>query len=278
MIVLGVPVINQHKFTKQLIDSLITTVTDHSNFKLVIVDNNSDTRYKAEDYDTPFKVEVLFNEQNEGYYYPLQQLYENHSSDTDLIGVVHNDIIFYEAGWNKRMGKAFAEMDTLGLVGLCGSNEVDILGGRGGGTMCCFNGTKGQPRSTGYCDSSLRPALVLDSLFMLFRRSIVPQLKIEKTIVPCHFMDRIWPLKVIDMGYRVGVMGVEIDHLGGVTECAEPKYHTEAIKWCERNGVDHQGNPNHAIYKLGEKLYLDEYREQRHIIPCRISQNWAISR
>ena len=58
---LGVPVIDQHGLTQQMIRSLTQTVKNPTKFHLVIIDNNSDVPYVEEHYrDMPFKVSVAF--------------------------------------------------------------------------------------------------------------------------------------------------------------------------------------------------------------------------
>ena len=118
---------------------------------------------------------------------------------------MHNDLILYEKGWDKRAEAAFEINVKLGLIGLCGSREVDERGGRGAYTVCNFMGReirvgdkvyKGQDASAGTHIDGFEPAIVLDSLFMLFRRDVIPHLVAAnekwENITLAHFYDRIW--------------------------------------------------------------------------------------
>jgi len=267
--ILGIPVIDQHGLTQQTLRSLTQTVSDPTHFTVVIVDNNSDEPYKEENFkDLPFQVFVITNKKNVGYYYPLLDLYNRFPDE--LIGLVHNDIIFYEKGWDVRLKRYFQGDAKLGLVGLCGSNMVDILGGRGPNTMCFFRGEKGQTQSAGRRITDLQPACLLDSLFMMFNRNVIPALKIDNKIAPCHFYDKIWSLRTIESGYRVGVLGSEVDHIGGMTACGVEKFKLDSEKWLDEVGVKYDKeklDPRTAVYNEAERRFLTEYREQKKMIP-----------
>lgn len=278
MIVLGVPVINQKTHTKELIDSLVETVSSPENFHLVLIDNGSTDEYKLSDYNTDFKISLIKNDKNLGYYYPLKQVYEEFSKEGDLVGLMHNDLYFYEKGWDKKINNEFEKVEKLGLVGLVGSYEVDRMGGRGGGTMCFFRGERGEGQSAGTRLSDLHPAVCLDSLFMLFNREAIPGLKIDSSISPCHFFDRIWSIRTVENGWKVAVLGVEIDHKGGTTSIAEEEYQRiSSFEWCKEHGIEVvDGSADLAIYLHGERLFLSEYRDSKAMIPCRVDRNWNI--
>lgn len=281
MIILGCPVINQKAFTKSLVESLINTLDKPENFMLVIVDNRSTDPYTEEEFgELPFKLKVLKNEENKGYYYPLLQLQEFVTNPAeDLVGLVHNDVIFYEKGWDNRARQAFIDYNHLGVIGLVGSDEGDENGGRGGGTMCYFRGERGQSQAAGLRVTGVEPAVVLDSLFMLFRATVVPFLKIDDSITPCHFYDRIWSIRTIESGWSVAVLGTEIDHMGGITSCAEPEYQKASMEWCDKHNLAYEVNRgDHYIYLEAERRFLSEYRDQKHFIPMKVSKDWKYER
>lgn len=287
--ILGVPVIDGHGLTAKLLESLAETVTG-DNFQVVLIDNNSEHRYQSEriaQKKYPFPVRLIHNRKNEGYYTPLLKLY-NKNPREELIGLIHNDMVLYEKGWNERMEAAFAADPLLGLVGLCGSSELDHLGGRGGGTMCYFSGRSvmvhgqqipAQSQDAGLRITGLHPAVVLDSLFMMFRRSVIPQLVAEgedwKDITLAHFYDRIWPCRTIEAGYGVAVMGVECDHLGGMTTTANERYRNDCIRWLEQRGIPYD-NPETEMYLVAERRFLGEYRDQKKFLPCTVGSDYEV--
>lgn len=285
--ILGIPVVEGQDLTKALLDSLEATVTGN-NFRVVIYDNSSEVAYDVTDYEHySFPVFVVHSEANEGFYKPLRELYAY--MDDPLIGLIHNDMVLYEKGWNERMERAFLEDPKLGLVGLCGSNEIDELGGRGGGTMCYFRGAdvqignttiKAQDQAAGRRMYGVEAACVLDSLFMMFRREAIPLLVHSDAewneLTLAHFYDRIWPCRVIEAGYHVAVMGVECDHLGGMTTTANQRYRDDCVKWLAGHGFD-TDNPETDMYLIAERRFLSEYRDEKKFLPCKVGPDYAIT-
>jgi len=277
MIILGIPVINNKELTQQVIDSLVATVNDPENFMLILIDNGSEQVYRLTDYILPFKSMLFINEENKGYYYPLMQIYSQFPEKENLIGLCHNDLIFYEKGWDTRLRQYFAQDPKLGLVGFCGSNEVDENGGRGGGTMCYFRGEKGQPQSAGRRITGLEPALILDSLFMMFKSEAIPGLNITQDIPLCHFYDKLWGIRTVENGFHVAVMGSEVDHLGGMTAIGQaPSYSEACKKWLTKRGIPYGSDGTLEMYQVAERHFLGEYRDQKHIFPARVDAGYNV--
>jgi hypothetical protein len=279
VIVLGVPVLNGHETTKEFVSHLAETIIDPTSFLLVIIDNGSDPVYRREDFPVHFPLEIWRYETNQGYYLPLRDLikYPN-ATDPAIYALAHNDCFMYEHGWDRRLREAYVNDPLLGIVGFCGSDEVDRLGGRGGGTMCLFRGEKGQNQSAGKRVTGIHPAVVLDSLFMAFRREVAEILVAQEDPTPAHFYDKIWPMRSIEAGWRVAVMGSEVDHLGGTTLVAEPAYTRDMERWCRESGIDPGENPGMAVYLEAERRWLTEYRESKRIIPGRVGTDYVYRR
>jgi len=179
------------------------------------------------------------------------------ATSADIVGLQHNDLIHYEKGWDRRLLDCFVSNSRLGMVGVCGSNEIDDRGGRGGGTMCNFNGKAGQLQEhTGRRITDLQPALILDSMFMAMRRPVVDLLGIDKHIVQCHFYDKIWPLMTVQAGWQVGVLGLDVDHKGGITSTGT-RFEEDCMKWCDQEGLSYEsGKANLAVYIEAERRWL----------------------
>lgn len=275
--ILGIPAQDGHDLTRSLLENL-AEVSTATNFRVVILDNASDTPYEQTAYaDLSIEVDVIRYEKNKGFYAPLLDLCLMYPDD--LIGLSHNDVRLYEKDWNLRMAQCFAEDPKLKLVGLVGSNQVDERGGRGGGTFCNFRGAPGyQLPSTGYKASYLLPSACLDSLFMMFSRDAVSLLDEDWANLPlAHFYDRIWPLRLVEKGYHVGTLGVECDHMGGMTTVANPRYHDDCIKWLEDRGLPYT-DPETEMYLVAERRYLGYFRDQTHFIPCQIGADYGYHR
>jgi hypothetical protein len=287
--ILGIPVVDGHELTENLLESLEQTVADPAHFTAVIIDNASSEPYEWSKYRRfPFKVDVKRYDMNKGYYYPLLDLALDYADDA--VGLIHNDMLLYAHGWDVRMQRAFDTDPKLGLIGLCGSNEIDDRGGRGNGTMCNFQGRQimvgdkqytGQSPSAGLRIGGLQPAVVLDSLFMMFRRDVVPSLHNDvdkwEELPLAHFYDRIWPCRVLEAGFRVAVAGEDCDHLGGMTTTANQRYADDCVAWLTEHNYPFD-NPETEMYLLAERRFLGEYRETKHFIPLRVGRDYEISR
>jgi hypothetical protein len=257
-VILGMPVVDNHELTAKVVESLKKTV--RGLFKLVIIDQASDVPYSAHEFgDADFDIFVERYEDNRGFYWPLFNLQKEFRKVAldGLIGLAHNDVIFYEVGWDVRMVDAFRNDPKLGLVGLCGSNQVDAAGGRGSGTMCFFRGTpgKGQSQAAGLRINDLRPALVLDSQFMMFRKEAIVLCESDQDPPPAHFYDKIWPMRLAMNGFHVAVLGSEIDHMGGMTCVLNRKYLKACEDWCRRQGIQ----PGHMSTQDGQQIRWDDW-------------------
>lgn len=281
--IIGVPVVDAHEHTENLIYSLRKTV--RGTFYLKIIDNAS-----GNPHDMPLAVIkpprsigssgyiVTWRlNRNRGFYWPLLALNEGlygFSEDDNLIGLLHNDLIFYEEGWDLRVAAAFAADPKLALIGFCGSREVDENGGRGGGTMCHFRGEVGQSQAAGERITGLRPSLVLDSMAMIFRRECIPLLGIDDDITLCHFYDKIWPMRLIAQGWHVATLGVEIDHLGGITSANEYRFGADCWRWWAERGKRF-ADPDMEMYLEAERRFLAEFKSW---MPCSIDESYTVHR
>jgi len=295
--IIVVPVVNQKELTKNFVKNLEETVNDRKHFQIIIVDNASDPIYTPQDFihtatvtdisdgnplkPEPLHLTVMRNNFNVGMFYAVKQVYDAYHElyPNELIGVIHNDVIFYEKGWDVKVDIEFMNDPKLGLLGFVGSDEANNLGGRGLGTMSNFAGLKGATaEQTGKRIVDFRPSVLLDSLTMIFRQSVIPELKIDEHIVPYHFYDKIWSIRTIEAGYHVGTLGVSIDHIGGVTAEKESTIEESFRKWLEKEGITllEGESPSNKIYQIAEQRWLGEYRDQKHFIPCRVDNQFNI--
>jgi hypothetical protein len=275
---LGVPVVDNHELLMQLLVSIRNTVESPEQLTVVVFDNASTRPYGGDfDFTWPFKVVTVRSEVNRGFYRPILDL-ALEATPADLVGLCHNDLVIYEKGWDRRLRECFVRDGRLGMVGFCGSNQVDERGGRGGGTMVNFRGERGaRTEDTGTRLTDLAPALIYDSLFIAMRQPVVACLKVDDNIQLNHFGDRIWPMRAIENEWRVGVLGIECDHLGGQTVVGIPRIEEDSRKWCEAHGVDIPKGmqAGTAVYLYAENLWLSEFRDRKHLIPAAMN-GWQI--
>jgi hypothetical protein len=283
MFILGVPVVDNVEITKQLLESIDETTVDPHELHVVIIDNGSVAPYSEKYWKGMrlwnFELSVQRSEINRGYYRPITDLADMATS-ADIVGLCHNDLIIYEDGWDRRLREAFVSHGNLGIIGFCGSNEVDSRGGRGGGTMMNFRGEKGaKSEHTGRKINDLQPAAILDSLFMAIRQPVVSCLGVDDNIALNHFGDRVWPLRAIENGRTVGVLGIEIDHMGGQS-LNIPKIEEDSRLWLEEHNIPIPDGiqAGTVVYQESERRYLTEYRDLKRMIPGRVSNTWIYHR
>src|SRR3990172_3792330 len=114
--------------TREMLEVLRHSVEDVNDFHFVLIDNGSNPPYHRFSMleGLPFRTTLLTNSRNRGYYWPLRQLYGQYSHRHELIGLMHNDLLIYEKGWDIRVREAFNNDQHLGLIGFCGSCEADL--------------------------------------------------------------------------------------------------------------------------------------------------------
>lgn len=134
---------------------------------------------------------------------------------------------------------------------------------------------------------------VIDGCVMIFRKGVLEQIGFKDNYPLHHFYDRAMSVQVREAGYKVAILGLRVDHISGQTANHEESYHniardwafkkwgiTEPQQWAElAENADWFKNPqnpskgnvpggwDHVVYLTAEKLFLEEYRDQKHIIP-----------
>src|SRR5258708_36503711 len=149
---LGVPVVENPHLTRELLFSIRDTARAPWNIGVVIFDNGSDLKYEPSDWqkDFPFRVKVIRDERNRGFYRPILDL-ADFATQADIVALCHNDLYFYEKDWDVRLQEVFAAQanNGLGMIGFCGSDQIDDRGGGGGGGRCeCKNIWRGHAKRT----------------------------------------------------------------------------------------------------------------------------------
>lgn len=271
MMVVGIPVFENHRLTSETIESFAKTIGGPG-FTVVIVDNGSTRPYRASDYDVPFRLHVVRNMHNEGNFYPLRQVAEMFPA-ADVVALAHNDLVIYENGWDIRVEAAFRADPFLGMVGFAGS---DVIGGNGErvSTMSNLRGTRGHvsAETAGTRITDLRPAVAVDGLFMAFRRAALCALTLDENLPPAHFFDRIWGAQVQEAGWRLATLGVECDHVGWSTEVRLAKaLDAEWRRWCAEQNLRVGPDPMDAIWNAGAGAWAT-FRPR--FWPCRIDAEW----
>jgi hypothetical protein len=114
---------------------------------------------------------------------------------------------------------------------------------------------------------------------MFFKREYIPNLRINADIAPYHFYDKILPLRLVDQGIHVAVLGVEVDHMGGQTGVGlGHRFDPFAQKWCDERGILYgPGHAPTAIYVEAERRFFAEFAP-KGLIPCRVNPDYSVIR
>lgn len=314
-IVIGV--LNQFDITKRTIELLAKNADNPENIQLVIIDNGSLLHYEPELHGNREllgqfgSVTLKRHHTNKGCY-PV--IFEDglNLSDSPIVAFLHSDLFIVHKGYDSAILAQFDANENLGLAGVIGSTEIDNFGGRGMGTHSNFQGRnytvpddveldladviwRGSraevhgKRDTGF----IIDGAVIDGCVMIFRKDVLQKIGFKHNYPMHHFYDRAMSVQVREAGYKVAILGLEVDHISGQTANHEGGYHEQAKKWAfEKWGItepqqwaeleenkawfSNPTNPSkgnvpsgwdHVVYLTAEKLFLEEYRDQKHIIP-----------
>lgn len=274
------PVLNQFPLAQVAIKYAMGNAVENPD--LVIIDNGSDEPFLPAGVVTRIPVR---HEESIGVYPTFWDALKH--TDADVLAFFHSDLIVCEDGWDLRVMAMFKADPNLGLLGFIGSNEIDAAGGRGLGTTSNFQGrmygderrtwTGSPARVHGKESGGFSPAAVVDGCAMIFRREVLEKIKQRPDFPPHHFYDRLLSSEVREKGWTMGVLGIACDHISGQTVNQEQKYADFAENWCRAHLPESAfvGNPPNyswdmTVYAEAERQWLREYRDEKHLVPCRV--------
>lgn len=272
-----VPFLNQKELVETTLQLLVENKTNHTT-RIIALDNGSEQSISFDE-----SVDYVRFDENIGNYPVFRELLG--LSKSSVIGVLHSDVAVHERGYDDRILNTFEQNQQLGLLGFLGSNEIDIAGGRGLGTASNFMGKTITNAETGktWIGSPAEPhgrrvtgyekGAVVDGLAMIFRRKALEEMQFKSSFPVHHFYDKLMSSQMLEKNWHVGILGIACDHFSGQTVAHEAKYHALAMQWCIERGIQPGENNNWdlAIYREAERQWLSEYRDQKHLIPIKVS-------
>jgi len=106
---LHVTTYNRLQFTEQCLKSIEWSKPVNS--VVVIVDNNSDdgTKEFLKSYASPLLKQVVFNDENKGLGFAINQGWNILKDECDILGVINNDFLF-EPGWEENVLACFEDL------------------------------------------------------------------------------------------------------------------------------------------------------------------------
>lgn len=276
------PLMNQHPLARLAMEFATRNLSEGSDAELIIIDNASDIPF-AEQILPPERQIIIRHDQSIGVYPTFWDALK--VATGDVIAYFHSDTIVTEKDWDKRVLGVFETHPKIGMIGFIGSNEIDGSGGRGLGTCSNFQGDEykvqdgmggvktwrgSKAEVHGARLYGLLPASVVDGCAMVFRRSVLEAIPQREAFPPHHFYDRLLSSEVRERGWTMATLGVEFDHISGQTVAHEPKYELMAQAWCEAHGIAKTHNWDDAVYHEAERQWLREYRDEKHLVPCKV--------
>lgn len=267
---LSIPFFNQLHDTKGIMALLRRVTSD--DVEWMIIDNGSSE--PIEDffrrYIKPKRLNYIRNEENLGLVKTYQQIYEN--CETEILGILHNDVYIYEAGWDKVITGIFERDETVGMIGLFGAQgcgpygeriqdvpSVDIAPGWSGMLEAEVHGRRLRNES--------KPAAVFDGFGMFMRKSILDKTGgIDQRYDFHHIYDRELSLVSLAQGYKNIVVDIACHHVSGITA-----NRAEYQEWISDKTKDVRGNVhgdkythdhNSELFNEKWKEYLPVYVEE----------------
>lgn len=316
-----VGVLNQFKLVDRALSLMVSKIARPQEVELIVIDNGSEPQFSGTEFpaiaaEPKFKelasLKIVRNDHNTGNYPMFRQGYEY--AKGEIVAFLHSDVFIYQDGWDDSVIAQFDGREDLGLVGFIGSTEIDFHGGRGGGTVSNMQGRtvlqftnamsllpptealKQWTGSAGHIHGRQSGGMtvdgsVVDGCVMIFRKSVLSRIGFKDTLPPHHFYDRIMSVQVAELGYRVGILGIEFDHVSGQVANHEQKWQDTSKEWFKshlgldtpqawaelrKDWVNNGNNPSvgkipdqwdYAAYLEAEYQFLSEYRDQKRLIP-----------
>jgi len=273
--------------SRAVLREIINNSSEETEF--VVIDNGSKVPFV---FDDP-RVKIVRNDKSNGVYPTFAQGFRE--TKGDVVAFFHSDLVVWEKGWDQRVVASFLVNPKLGMVGFIGSNEIDSSGGRGLGTTSSFMGrslssdeplddegstwTGSAAHHHGKTDVGMTRAAVVDGCAMIIKRDAWNDIGVKEGFPPHHFYDRLISTQLLEKNWQIGVLGIEIDHFSGQTVNTQKEYQQMAWEWLWRNGhledktvdgltylpFDTAHNYDEDIYRLAEKMWMDEYRPKGFI-------------
>lgn len=247
-----IPAIGQQELLDECVEYLAENVVGV--VPIYVIDNGSKVPLKSE------FANVIRNEENRGMVGSLKQAVE--MCNTDVLVYQHSDLFMYEHGWDEQVLRAFEQDPKLGIIGVVGAEWATKDGGRAH-VWCSFRDWRihgHKPRT------KITPVALLDGCYMAFRRSMMEELGLPEVYGDGNeyfFYDKEISLTATMASWRVGVIDLDCDHLGGRTSCSE-----------EFTKTIHTKSETHDImYARSERRYLDKWG------PCfdvRVAPDWTV--
>ncbi len=174
------------------------------------------------------------------YLRPIMEAYQEiyQSTTQEIISYIHDDVIINEPDWDLRVAKEF-EDPSVGMVGFGGATghchpqlyEVPFNWENMGRHNFLSNMRTAEDHGQRFTGE--RDVVVLDGFAMFVRRSILDKWGgwPQNTTIGYWVYDYAISCEVRHQGYRIRLVGVDCDHLGGKSPSIKDEDIVGASKW-----------------------------------------------
>lgn len=246
-----IPVCNVEEATDRCIQNLLTMAAKRP--EIIIIDNASNVPYANKNCT------VIRNEKNAGYWPSMLQ--GINAAKHNIVMTMHNDVLIWQQRYDEIITAYFDMDDDLAIAGLFGGSGVGLDGGRGNPMGNMLGKEWGMNiRDHGHLMTTAHPAVVFDSLTMIFDRTKLVQVE-YRNIPPHHWTDRLITLRLIKAGFHALCIGIAFDHGGSFTAVGSTTLNTFTEDWCKAYGLELDQTWDYTLYKYGEAIFKQEFLE-----------------
>lgn len=246
-------VFNSLEQTKQCWGSIISSIADKENTELLVIDNGSTDG--TADWLARFVFphfpdhRIIRNEENQGVIAGLNQVWKE--AKGDVVACIHNDLLIYEHGWDKRVLDLFERRERCGLAGFFGAEGIGFDGGR---AMCNCNFLEAEIHATR--NTGEKKVLLFDGISLIWRKTMLDEVGgFDTRYIHHHRYDLDISLISHFAGWENWFLGVNIHHLNGQTA-----NHASYAEWADKKMGTQGFTGDKAIYDRNNQMFLDKWR------------------
>jgi glycosyltransferase involved in cell wall biosynthesis len=292
---IGIPVMNQEEETLRCLQQIIETC--HQVDEIILVDNGSTYPLSETlkeklpqmtfsegivNHITPSMIldNIIRNETNLGVRPALNQIFEKATGD--VIIYTHNDVQFFEEGWDDKIRGAFAVHQDAGIIGAYGAKGIGTIDiyetpyvMQQLARSSCVSDARMDKAVHGFRNlkNEFEDVAVFDGFFMAIKKELLEKTGGFSDILPQHHnYDNLICIQSLENGYRNLIVSLDVEHLGGRTDTRE-----DWSKGMGKEKIDIHRDAHPPLYEYGRGLlpiYIqDIYNEEDRIIGYELWMN-----
>lgn len=294
-ITIGIPVMNQEEETLRCLAQILKTANNIH--EIIFVDNGStfhlkeilshrleQMSLKIDAKHLPSRESILNNiirnDTNVGVRPALNQIFEKATGD--IIIYTHNDVEFFEEGWDDKVREAFFENTEAGIVGAYGAKGIgtnDIYQTpyqmQQLARNFCVSGARMDKAIHGFrnLNAEFENVAVFDGFFMAIKKELLVKTGGFSNILPQHHnYDNLICIQSIENGYENIVIPLDVEHLGGRTDTRE-----DWAKDMGKGKADIHADAHPPLWEYGKGklpiMIIDIYNSEQKLIGYQLYMN-----